>query len=250
MLANLQEFWRYHVAPATNRRIDTHLDVGVDELITQLAQRSYEVYANVYDALDELLNIDKPKPPRYRSCLNILRCMGDACSLFDDLIKRLGEKADYSQADYVHYGTTQGVDNLAKKLGVKLVFFKDWSAYWSKQRMHVADYRHMLVHHGRPWLFFDGDEHDGWPYVLIAEHCRRQGCNPKWPDYLSWNGQKTLFAADRSKFVPLPDVCRATCSEGIKWLNRAYGRINAKMDEVLSKPDTFDVYKRLWGFRD
>jgi hypothetical protein len=147
-LSNLQTFWN-HVAPATHRKHDTHLASNVAEVITRIAQRSYEVYANVFDALEELKSIEDngPQKPRYRSCLNVLRCIGDACQLFDDLIYVLGEKSDFNQRG------KKPANNLAAALGSDIYFFKDWSSYWSTERMHVADYRHMLVHHGRPWLF-------------------------------------------------------------------------------------------------
>src|ERR1700722_14191067 len=245
-LSNLQTFWRYHVAPATNRPVDNHLDASVSEIIVRLAQRSYEVYANIFDALEELKDIKDPKPPRYRSCLNILRCVGDACLLFDELIAVLGAKEERTKTK----GSKR--DSLAKALGVEIVFFKDWGKdYWSKERRHVADYRHMLVHHGRPWLFFEGKtEHVGWPLVLEAEYCRVPNTDNQFPEYLSWNEQKSLYAKDRDKFVPLPKACKDTCSDGLKWLNRAYQRVNDKLEGALKNRETFEQYKTLWGISD
>jgi hypothetical protein len=78
-LSNVQEFWRYHIAPATNRPEGTRLSDNIRGITSRLAERSYEIYCNVSDALDELAEIKKGlKPPRYRSCLNVLRFSGDA----------------------------------------------------------------------------------------------------------------------------------------------------------------------------
>jgi hypothetical protein len=246
-LPQIQEFWRYHVAPATHRKAGTHLAPNIDEIVARIAQRSYEVFANIFDALEELEAIKKqgPQKPRYRSCLNVLRCVGDACQLFDELIAVLGQKSDL-------YPTQRRRERtLASALRTEIYFFKnDWSDYWSTQRKHVADYRHMLVHHGRPWLFFDGEEHVGWPMVLKAEHSRVQGHDPKWPKYHTWNEQRKMWEKDRSKFLPLPEACDKTCEEGITWLNRAYSRVNAKLDTVLADRKNFEEYKLLWGISD
>lgn len=68
----LQEFWRCHVAPATNRPGDMRLSPQVNKAISLIAERSYEVYCNLLDAHDELASKDRLKPPRYRPCLNVL----------------------------------------------------------------------------------------------------------------------------------------------------------------------------------
>jgi hypothetical protein len=53
-LSNVQEFWRYHIAPATNRPEGTHLSDNIRPVTSRLAERSYEIYCNICDALDEL----------------------------------------------------------------------------------------------------------------------------------------------------------------------------------------------------
>jgi hypothetical protein len=244
-LPHLQTFWRYHVAPATHRPFNTHLAADVAEVTTRIAQRSYEVYANICDALDELdlMNEQPPKPPRYRSCLNVLRCVGDACQLFDDLVDVLGnKKGPFRQR------RPNGPRNLARLLGVDIFFFRDWDQpQWSTARMHIADYRHMLVHHGRPWLFFNGDEFVGEPLVLMARHCRVPGSDPKEPEYLTWSQQRKMFGTDPSNFIELRKASERTCNAGITWLNRAYERLVLTLDGVLSNRDNFDQYKGYWG---
>ena len=244
-LPNLQTFWRYHVAPATHRQRDTHLAANVHEVTTRVAQRSYEVYANICDALDELEIIVQhgAKPPRYRSCLNVLRCVGDAFLLFDELVHVLGTRTGPDRQT-----RNLGTPNLATLLHVDLFFFRDWDrSLWSTTRTNIADYRHMLVHHGRPWLFFAGDEFVGDPLVLKAQHCRVPGCDLRNPQYLSWTQQQKLFRTDRSQFIHLSDACKQTCDAGITWLNRGYDRIVSIMNGVLSERDNFEEYKNLWG---
>jgi len=50
--------------------------------------------------------------------------------------------------------------------------------------------------------------------------------------------------------VLLPDACKKTCDDGIRWLNRAYGRVNSILDKSLSDRDTFEQYKYLWGISE
>jgi hypothetical protein len=247
-LAHLQAFWRHHVAPATHRPRDTHLAAGVSDTITRIAQLSYEVYANVCDALDQLAEIrdaekkgEQPKAPRYRPYLNVLRCIGDACQLFDDLSDAIGQR------DRKRQPRSGAPANLAKELGVDILLFSDWDTrHWAAARMEIADYRHMLVHHGRPWLFFDGEEFVGEPLVLKAEDCRAR----RWDstsEFLTWSQQRKLFNSDRGKFITMRKACEVACGDGIKWLNRAYERLGLKMDEALKERDVFDRYKELWG---
>jgi len=42
------------VAPATNRPEDTYFSDAIDPVISRMAERSYEVYCNIVDAMDEL----------------------------------------------------------------------------------------------------------------------------------------------------------------------------------------------------
>jgi len=235
-LAHLETFWRYHVAPATHRPVHTHLDADVSDVTTRIAQCSYEVYANVVDALDELGVA--PKPPRYRSCLNVLRCMGDACQLFDDLTDVIGQRDRRRDVR---------TDNLARRLNTSILLFPNWGTpQWAAARMEIADYRHMLVHHGRPWLFFDGKEFESEPIVVKAEYCRVRPGDPN-ADFLTWRQQQDLFRKERSKFITLRQACADTCNDGIDWLNRAYGELVSTIDRVLQERARFDEYLKLWG---
>jgi hypothetical protein len=91
-LPNLEVFWRLHIAPATNRPVDTHLRDGITPVVSRMAERSYEIFCNVSDALDELAIVERElSPPRYRSCLNVLRFTGDALMLFDSLTDNISK---------------------------------------------------------------------------------------------------------------------------------------------------------------
>jgi hypothetical protein len=81
-LPNLENFWRFHIAPATLRPLDTVFAPNVRQVTSRMAERSYEIFCNISDALDELhlISTEGPKPPRYRSCLNILRSIGERLS--------------------------------------------------------------------------------------------------------------------------------------------------------------------------
>jgi hypothetical protein len=246
-LPNLHKFWRYHIAPATNRRQDTHLASTVGHVTSRMAERSYEVYANICDAFDELkiIKATEPEPPRYRRCLNVLRYTGDAFFLFDELVEVIGTR--FSRVRQF----TGARDNLATILNTDIRLFPDWYGRWKNDRDKAIAYRNMLVHHGRPWLHFDGDEEFvGLPYVLRAEHCAYAGSKRDKKEFLTWLEQRQLFKdpKERTKFVGLPDACAETCRQTVSWLNRAYGRILEELDQKLSDRHRFAEYKaRCWG---
>jgi hypothetical protein len=245
-LSNVQLFWRYHIAPATNRPDGTHLSERIRQIPSRMAERSYEIYCNISDAMDELFIVEEGlKPPRYRSCLNVLRFTGDALMLFDSLIDMIGVKTP-----------SQKLSNdfsISKLFKTKLVLFPDWyhGRNWNRERDHLIAYRNMLVHHGRPWLHFTGHQQEGPPYVLDAKHCRLDSSKHEDKrEFLTWAKQISMFRDrnERGKFIRLDKACEAVCDNTINWINEAYGRVVEKLDEVLSdNPKLFDVYRSQWG---
>jgi hypothetical protein len=171
-LPHLEEFWRYHIAPATLRPKEAFLAPQVRQVTSRMAERSYEIYCNISDAFDELNVIanNGALPPRYRACLNVLRCVGDSVLLLDELVSVIGIR---------HISKTREQRseraNLATILDVDIVLFPDWKNKWEKKRDAVVAYRNMLVHHGRPWLHFTGKEFVGFPYILKVDHCKYEG---------------------------------------------------------------------------
>jgi hypothetical protein len=248
-LPNLHRFWRFHVAPATNRRENTLLASTVGHVTSRMAERSYEIYANLCDALDELKIIytEEPKPPRYRSCLNVLRYTGDTFQLFDELVDVIGTRTSRQRQ---HTGAR---DNLATILGTDIRLFWDWSTKWRDGRNQAIAYRNMLVHHGRPWLHFDTPQQEfvGYPYILRVEHCAYAGSKLDRREFLTWAEQTEKFKKPENRenlFIKLPDACAATCEATISWLNDAYGRIVCVLDDKLANPKTFEKYKvHCWG---
>jgi hypothetical protein len=232
-LPNLEEFWRCHVAPATDRRLDTHLTSGVHPLISKMAQTSYEVYCMIVDALDEHAD-GEPSPPRYRPCLNVLRFSGDALQLFTALRFTI-ESSDLSD-------TNPRPLCLAETLNTPLGLFRDWPTAWQPRRDKLVWYRNMLVHRGRPWFFFGNGAHpyaeDVWPSVVRWE----RGINF---DQLTWTDQIKLFdRGHRERFISLRDACTETVDGTIQWLNDAYGELVQRMQDLLEMP----AYRRLWAW--
>jgi hypothetical protein len=246
-LPNLHKFWRCHIAPATNRNQDTHLAPGVGQVTCRMAERSYEVYANICDAFDELKIINNGGliAPRYRSCLNVLRYTGDAFHLFDELVDVIGTRTSRLRQ------FTGARDNLATTLNTDIRLFWDWSTAWKTEREGAIAYRNMLVHHGRPWLHFDNDqEFVSVPYVLHSDHFAYAGSKKDRREFLTWTEQRELFKnpSERSKFISLPDACAETCQRTVAWVDRAYGRILYVLDKKLANSHRFSEYKiRCWG---
>ena len=253
-LPHIEEFWRFHIAPGTMRPVDTGLRPAIRQVTSRMAERSYEVWCNITDALDELRVIEgtELKPPRYRACLNVLRCTGDALLLFDELVDVIGVHTRKEPDD------VKTRASLATILDAPIINFSDWTRgwpEWRKERDGAIAYRNMLVHHGRPWLHFvSGKPFDGVPYVLRAQHCRYDGSKTENKrDFQTWSKQIEMFAnpREREKFIELPDACRDTCDLTIKWLDKAYRLIVKKLDEILTKsPEKFMKYRKQWGAAD
>lgn len=248
-LPNLETFWRFHIAPATNRTADTHLRDNIRPVVSRMAERSYEIFCNVSDALDELAIVQGGlSPPRYRPCLNVLRFTGDALMLFESLIDIIGRK---------DRNRTINLGSVEQEIGEHLVLFEDWhygDNDWSKRRELAVTHRNMLVHHGRPWLHFLDDD-PKTPYILRAEKCRTDASRrDDEQKFVTWQRQISKFKAENkrgehSNFITLKGACETAVERTVDWLNDAYGRVVDRLDQVLSKdPATFAKYRSLWGF--
>jgi hypothetical protein len=244
-LPYVQEFWRFHIAPATNRPDNIYLRDGSHPVMSRMAERSYEIYCNISDALDELeiVKTGGAIPPRYRPCLNVLRCAGDALQLFNELVHVVGKK-DSSQDT-----STNKPSSLTKILGAETVLFPNWEREgWGDRRRTAIAYRNMLVHHGRPWLNFEGDDYVGTPYVLASEHCVHRRYRKSFE---TWTRQRSMFQdpKERNKFVSIFDACSEACDLTISFLNDGYRQIVEKLDALLvQNPSKFREYRRLWGW--
>jgi hypothetical protein len=244
-LPNLEVFWRFHIAPATNRPVDTHLRDGISPVVSRMAERSYEIFCNVSDALDELAIVKSGlSPPRYRPCLNVMRFTGDALMLFDGLIDNINT---------LNRKRKVNEPSVARHLGQTIDLFEDWyfgSHDWQKRREAVVTHRNMLVHHGRPWLHFLPND-DTIPYILRADDCRADvSRRDDETEFLTWERQIRKFKAEnqRGKFITLPEACEEVVDRTIGWLNDAYGRVVERLDQTLSKePAAFIKYRSLWG---
>jgi hypothetical protein len=247
-LPHLQEFWRYHIAPATLRPKHTHFAPQVRQVTSRMAERSYEIYCNISDAFDELTVIanNGTHAPRYRACLNVLRCVGDAILLLDELVNVIGIRHESKTRRETSERAT-----LARILGVDIVLFPNWKDKWEKKREAAIAYRNMLVHHGRPWLHFTGKEFVGFPYVLKIDHCKYEGSKYENPDeFKTWAEQIELFKKHKDRFITLPEACRTTCDLAVAFLDDAYANILSHLDAVLSDTDRFAKYRKQWGTKD
>jgi hypothetical protein len=221
-LSYLQEFWRYHVAPATNRPNNIDLSDNIHPLVSRMAETNYEIYCNIVDALEEMREIDENdgmKSPRYVRCLNVLRFTGDALQLFNELRKLIE-------------------NDVCEKIQSSNKVFDDWKP-WAKSKTELQRYRHMLVHHGRPWYFFHGGEHQGKPYVLRPKYCKYRG-----RESTTWSRQRAedRFKKNDAEFQRLDEACKATLDGSIEWLNGAYKQVVTTMEPWLLT----EQYRSLW----
>jgi hypothetical protein len=234
-LSNHQKFWQCHIAPATNRPMDIYLAPGIDPVVSRLAERSYEIFCNLVDAVDELdtVKMGSLEPPRYRRCLNIWRYAGDAIQIFGDLQKLIEADGRHKRA------------GLAKKLNLNLTLFPDWHANWKEGRDRAAFYRNILAHHGRPWFFFESEDFEDMPYVLRPKYGMPQDMT-----HGTINRLNTIFKErrERFKFIELPAACQETVDLTVEWLNSAFERVVKTLEFLLNDPIYFRRYRKLWGW--
>jgi hypothetical protein len=142
-LGNLEKFWQYHVAPATNRPDAIGLSENIKPVIALIVMLNYEVYCNIVDALDEFGEVEEDRNKELeeqrmlphmhtRHWLNVLRFAGDAVMLFEGLRSAIASDEPKEI-------------NLANQLAVEIRFRDGRSGFWH-ERKKLKTYRNMLVH--------------------------------------------------------------------------------------------------------
>lgn len=214
--AEYEKFWRYHVAPATQRPMSALLfNAGVHAAVIELAQRSYTVFAYLLEANEYLAQLRAGNiGPRFRKWYNTIMYAGNALQVFTGVQETIEQ-------------------SLAAAMRQTLKLFPDWPTAWNPGRESVVNYRNYVTHQGKFQFFEEG----GTVFVLKrTEVTRATG---------SWWYSVTDFKSQRVKWASVADVAADTVKETTDWLNRAYARINA----TLSDLPPLLAYQTLWGWR-
>lgn len=120
---------------------------------------------------------------------------GNALYLFGELCQVIEAKGKYEAI-----GLARALDQTPI---LKIFAETEWKE-WKRKGHSAICYRDMLVHHGRPWLFFIGEEFDGEPRILLPAY------RPKKEIYETWLEQVERFEKSSSQFKPLTEVCAET----------------------------------------
>src|SRR5581483_8129408 len=79
-------FWKRHVAPSTQRPISIETRPTAHEIMSLIAQRSYAVFSNSVELLDQLVIMQcEGLGPRYRNAVITLKFAGDCLVMFSEL---------------------------------------------------------------------------------------------------------------------------------------------------------------------
>jgi hypothetical protein len=85
-MPNYERFWRYHIAPATQRPFSIRVRDEADEIVKLIAQRSYSVFSNILEAITQLEVIQhEGLGERTRNATIAIKFAGDALLMFDEL---------------------------------------------------------------------------------------------------------------------------------------------------------------------
>ncbi|MBX3411859.1 MAG: hypothetical protein KF708_04015 [Pirellulales bacterium] len=206
-----ERFWKYHIAPATQRPHDAlAFNPNVDDAIVYITQRSYSVFAKLLKAHSLLERVGAQ----------------DYGEMFENWSNTIGEAGDAIQRFHDLRGT---IAQLSALVGSPTDPFPDWSKNWKDDCDALGGYRHYETHQGEFQIFVEND----MPYVLkrekLADRALRAG--------VTWNLSISDFQFNRGDFTTLIYAAVNTVDETTAWLNKAYERINATLDPLLSNPN-------------
>lgn len=215
---NYERFWRYHVAPATQRPGNALLfRFGIHDSVIAVVQGAYTVFSYLLEANEYLAQLKKDDlGPRCRNWYNTVIYAGNAIQVIESLQVAVESK-------------------LAAALGQSINVFPDWKATWNPGREGIINFRNYVTHKGVFQIFVDSSR----PYVLARSEVTRKNS----PD-VTWTHSVTDFATDKSRFVECRVAGQEIVAESTDWLNRAFGRFCDTLDPFLP----LSAYQALWGW--
>jgi hypothetical protein len=194
-----ESFWRYHVAPATDRPHSIRIRRNADGIINRIAQRSFSVFQRVLYAVESLANSDDSSS---REAISALEHSGVALTLFNALESTIAGNES---------------DSLCARLKFEIRTARQISTEWNKARNQLVTYRDYLTHQGS--LMTVTIKPSGPPFVLRSEHLVGQG-NVDWADV----EQKHLDQA--SHWEVLRTVSGEVIRDTLNLLNLGYEVLN------------------------
>jgi len=212
---NYERFWRYHVAPASRRPFGIELRPEADEVICDLAQRSFSTFRNIFEAAEQckILKVDG-LGERERNATIALHFAGDALGVF--------------------CGLDNAAVEIGKRLSVNIQSARELLPNWKLRYDRLKIYRDYLSHQGTLMTLVAPN---ALPLVLRPEYIVGNG-NINWVSILREHLSKD------SHWQELPAACYGVADEVLKMINEGYGVLTDVMEELLIRPE----YQRLWGW--
>jgi len=216
---NYEEFWKLHVVPGTQRPYDPkRFNLDISPAVIELAQRSYSVFANLYDASVLLESMRAGEFGEFhRNWYALVKCAGDALQL------RLGMCE-----------TIEGP--IAMRVGMALKVFPEWKSVWKPSYDAVSVFRNYSTHQGRFQIFVGA----GQPFIIS-----RSELTTDRVDSVSWTYTECDFRDNPEMFQPIIEVANGIMEDTIKWLDKAYGEFLRVLNPLLLQP----AYRVLWGLQ-
>jgi hypothetical protein len=227
LLPHYEQFWRYHVCPATTRPTGIIFRPGVADVVSVIAQRNYTVFMYLIEALEHWRLVDGGDlGPRHRNCYIALMYAGNALQVF----------AEFQTALCGKPGSLNGVADLATQLGVSIDPFPDWKQTWQYDRDLVSTYRNYLTHQG--WFYTVYKSATKQLLVLKPDRF-----TPKVA--YSWTHADRDYALNPDHWFPIQDLCRLVVNDTVAFLDLAYEKICKELKHLLTVP----TYQTLWGWQ-
>lgn len=225
LFPNYELFWRYHIAPATNRPANLKFRKNTNAVITHMSQLNNNI---LLDIVRSSVNLEKIKGAdfgeiRYENSFNAMKQIGDSIQKFTDI------------QNHIEKELMKNVLNKNEKIWSK----NDWKEIWKPKREKVIKFRNFLTHTGQLEVILSKDNHI--PYVLNKEAFFTLSPNN---EDISWELQQKIYKESPEKYENLITVTENIYKDSIMWLNDAYGEIIKLLQPYLIE----EHYHHLWGW--
>jgi hypothetical protein len=225
--SSYEKFWRYHVAPATERPNSIRTRHNAASIISMIAQRSFSTFQKILEAVEQLRRIENEGlGVRFRNATSALECAGVALTLFGSLERLIAGQQDRN-------GKLS--DCLATTISEKIVPPRDRAPIWDIARNNLIVYRDYLTHQGA--LMTVKSQASDQPLVLRREHLVNKG-------NVDWAEVEREHLSHSTHWEELRMVCGEVVRDTLNLLNLGYNAFSQQMDALVET----EAYQRLWGW--
>jgi len=220
---NYEKFWRFHVAPATNRPVDLDHRPTAAKEVCVIMTLSYSILNDLFDATLAMAELRRGVyGDRYKNFKDAVKSAGDGLQKFTDFQRSIE-------------------NDLARALHrtIQVWSHEEWKTTWEPRREKIINYRNYLTHiSSAPRILLVPSPGGGEvPHVLRRDFV-------VLGQYPTWNEQSELYASNPERFGTFMEIYDELYAETAGWLNDAYAKVIESMDPLLPEPS----YHFLWGW--